>query len=96
MLFSTELLKLHELLRNKILIDGKCLCRLIQRIPVVLLFFSSNALPHAVVKFDVISLSLISGKTHTLMAPDGITAGVIERCFKRITLDDRHDYKVQQ
>ncbi|XP_020614305.1 kinesin-like protein FLA10 [Orbicella faveolata] len=35
-----------------------------------------------------------SGKTHTLMAPDGITAGVIERCFKRITQDDRHDYKV--
>ena len=28
------------------------------------------------------------------MAPDGITAGVIERCFKRITQDDRHDYKV--
>lgn len=35
-----------------------------------------------------------SGKTYTLMAPDGITAGVIERCFKRITQDDRHDYKV--
>ncbi|XP_022791929.1 kinesin-like protein KIF15 [Stylophora pistillata] len=35
-----------------------------------------------------------SGKTHTLMAPDGITAGVIERCFKRITKDDYHDYKV--
>ena len=35
------------------------------------------------------------GKTHTLMAPDGITAGVIERCFKRITQDERHDYKVQ-
>ncbi|XP_029208723.2 kinesin-like protein KIN-7O isoform X2 [Acropora millepora] len=35
-----------------------------------------------------------SGKTHTLMAPDGITAGVIERCFKRITQDDLHDYKV--
>ena len=34
------------------------------------------------------------GKTHTLMAPDGITAGVIERCFKRITQDDLHDYKV--
>ena len=29
------------------------------------------------------------------MAPDGITAGVIERCFKRITQDERHDYKVQ-
>ena len=28
------------------------------------------------------------------MAPDGITAGVIERCFKRITQDDLHDYKV--
>ncbi|XP_068708780.1 uncharacterized protein [Montipora foliosa] len=35
-----------------------------------------------------------SGKTHTLMAPDGITAGVIERCFKKITQDDLHDYKV--
>ena len=28
------------------------------------------------------------------MAPDGITAGVIERCFKRITQDYLHDYKV--
>lgn len=35
-----------------------------------------------------------SGKTHTLMAPDGITAGVIERCFKKITQDERHEYKV--
>lgn len=37
---------------------------------------------------------MITGKTHTLMAPDGITAGVIERCFKKITQDDLHDYKV--
>lgn len=58
--------------------------------------FSSNALPIATVKSDIIFLSFISGKTYTLMAPDGITAGVIERCFKRITQDDRHDYKVQQ
>ena len=29
------------------------------------------------------------------MAPDGITAGVVERCFKRITQDERHDYKVK-
>lgn len=58
--------------------------------------FGSNVLSHAVVEFVVVFLSLISGKTHTLMAPDGITAGVIERCFKRITQDGRHDYKVQQ
>ena len=62
-------------------------------------FFFIKRFAHAVnvVKFDVIPvfLSLISGKTYTLMAPDGITAGVIERCFKRITQDDRHDYKVQ-
>ena len=35
-----------------------------------------------------------SGKTYTLMAPDGITAAVIDRCFKKIALDERHDYKV--
>ena len=45
-------------------------------------------------EYDVMHLSIILGKTHTLMAPDGITAGVIERCFKRITQDDHHDYKV--
>lgn len=44
---------------------------------------------------DAMRLSIISGKTHTLMAPDGITAGVIERCFKKITQDERHEYKVQ-
>lgn len=59
-------------------------------------FFSCNVLSQAVVEFHVIFLQHISGKTHTLMAPDGITAGVIERCFKRITQDERHDYKVQQ
>ena len=28
------------------------------------------------------------------MGPDGITAGVIERCFKKINQDDYHDFKV--
>ncbi|XP_048585259.1 kinesin-like protein KIN-7I isoform X3 [Nematostella vectensis] len=35
-----------------------------------------------------------SGKTYTLMAPDGITYGVVDRCFRRIMKDDKHDYKV--
>jgi hypothetical protein len=34
------------------------------------------------------------GKTYTLMAPDGIAAGVVDRCFKRIMQDTKHDYKV--
>lgn len=55
-------------------------------------FFLSHVMFYS---FYVIFLLHISGKTHTLMAPDGITAGVIERCFKRITQDERHDYKVQ-
>ncbi|KAK3705683.1 hypothetical protein QZH41_009516, partial [Actinostola sp. cb2023] len=35
-----------------------------------------------------------SGKTYTLMAPDGIAAGVVDRCFKRIMQDTKHDYKL--
>lgn len=36
----------------------------------------------------------MSGKTYTLMGPDGVTAGVVDRCFKRIMQDTKHDYKV--
>ena len=45
-------------------------------------------------KINILELTLIVGKTHTLMSKDGICALVAEKLFKRIHSDKHHDYKV--
>ena len=36
----------------------------------------------------------LTGKTHTLMAPDGIAQSIIQKVFDQIQTDGGNDYKV--
>ncbi len=40
-------------------------------------------------------LSILVGKTHTLMAPDGITHDIINKVFERTHSDVNHEFKVK-
>lgn len=45
---------------------------------------------------DVIYNTFVAGKTHTLMANDGITQDVINKVFDHIHGDRKHEFKVIQ